>query len=78
MKDKLTIFVERLNKIGIKLELVSNYPWVYLYKVNGNLIKEKHYSDSGFTIGFLPIINDTDFKFISELDLIFNVIRKYL
>jgi len=75
--DKLTIFVNRLKAIGIELELVLNYPWVYLYKVNGQYIVEKQDSDHGFTIGYLPIRPDQSFKF-KELDNTFKVIRKYL
>ena len=75
--DKLTIFVDRLKAIGIELELVSNYPWVYLHKVNCQLVKGKQDSDYGFTIGYLPIRPDQSFKF-KELDNTFKVIRKYL
>ena len=29
-------FVKRLDKIGIKVELVGNYPWLYLDKINAS------------------------------------------
>lgn len=34
MKDKLKVFIERLKKIGINIELVGNYPWIYLHRIN--------------------------------------------
>jgi hypothetical protein len=72
MTDKLTIFIERLAKIGIKIELAGNYPWIYLKSVNGNTIKETYLANHGWTIGFL----NKEFKF-TELKEIFNIIRKY-
>lgn len=74
--EKLTIFVERLQKIGIKVELVSNYPWIYLDKVNDNKVTEKFEGNHGFTIGFLPIRRDRPFHF-TDLKYIFEIIRKY-
>lgn len=70
--DKLDIFVNRLKKIGIKIELLGNVPWIYLDKVNGNEVKDKHASDWGFVLGY------RNRKFVFEdLDKIFKVIRKY-
>lgn len=74
--EKLDIFVERLKKIGIIIELVGNYPWIYLDKVNGNKVKEKFEGNHGFTIGFLPIRPDKPFHF-TDLKYIFEIIRKY-
>ena len=33
-KNEITVFVERLKKIGITIELAGNIPWIYLDKVN--------------------------------------------
>jgi hypothetical protein len=71
--EKLTIFIERLQKIGINTTYTSNYPWVYIETVNNSRIKEKHASDWGFVVGY----SGKDFKF-ENLSKIFNVIRKYL
>jgi len=70
------IFVARMEKLGVKLELSSNYPWVYLDKVNGNTVDDKFRSDHYFTIGFMPIRFNGEFKF-TDLNEIFKVIRKY-
>jgi len=42
-------FVERLQKIGIIVELTGNYPWIYLDKVNGKQVTGKFQADHGFT-----------------------------
>ena len=31
-------FINRLNKIGIKIDLVDNYPWIYINKMKLNNI----------------------------------------
>lgn len=46
---KIDAFVKRLEKIGIKVELAGNFPWVYLYAVNGKKVTEKFGSYHGFT-----------------------------
>jgi len=53
--DKLKRFIDRCEKIGIKLECSSNFPWIYLDKINGQEVDEKFHSEYGFTIAFLPI-----------------------
>lgn len=78
MKDQLEILKDRLNKIGIEIELMGNYPWIYLYSVNGNKIKEKDYfyGNHGFTIAFLPIKRDIPLT-ILDISKTFKIIRKY-
>ena len=39
--DKLSIFINRLKKLGIVIELFGNYPWIYLGKINGKNVTEK-------------------------------------
>ena len=39
--DKITVFVERLKKIGIDVKLSGNFPWVYITEICGKRIKEK-------------------------------------
>lgn len=74
---ELETFKARLKRIGIEIKLISNYPWVYLYKVNGKLVTEKSHSDYLFTIAFSPVVVGNKLKFI-ELEKTFKVIRKYL
>lgn len=75
--EQLEIFKKRLEKIGIEVELVANFPWIYLNKINGDLIKEKYMADHGFTIAFIPISKNKPFHF-TDLNTIFKLIRKYL
>lgn len=74
--DKLSAFVNRLNRIGVNVELVGNYPWVYIDKINGKEVEEKFRGNHGFTLAFLPIKPDTDTEF-TDISEIFKLIRKY-
>jgi hypothetical protein len=69
--------VVRLKKLNISLEISSNYPWLYLRKVNGKLVKELYQSEHGFVIGYSPIRIDSVYK-LNDLSVIFKTIRKYL
>ena len=75
---KLDIFMQRMNKLGIDIQLSGNYPWVYIDKVDGNRIKKEDYfqGNHGFTITFLPIRKDQEMKF-TDIGKIFELIRKY-
>jgi uncharacterized protein YkuJ len=72
--DELNRFVNRLNKIGVELTLVGNYPWIYLSEVNGKTVTEVYKSERNFTIGFYPI--GDSFRF-TNLPKVFTIIRKY-
>jgi DNA-dependent RNA polymerase auxiliary subunit epsilon len=74
--DKIQIFKNRLNKIGIEINLTGNFPWIYLDTVNGNKVKEKFMANHGFTIAFLPLKSDKQLEF-TDIKEIFNIIRKY-
>lgn len=74
--EKVTIFVNRLQKIGIKIELVGNFPWIYLDKVNDKKVTEKFQAKHGFTIAFLPIRKGQELKF-TDIAEIFKIIYKY-
>ena len=37
-------FINRLGKLGIEVDLISNFPWIYLYKINSKKVKEKNNS----------------------------------
>lgn len=73
---RIKSFVERLKKIGIDVELGANFPWIYLLKVNGNIVTEQYHSDYGYTIAFLPIKKHIEFDFL-DIGETFKIIRKY-
>jgi hypothetical protein len=74
----LNRLVPRLKKIGINIEMVGNYPWIYLEKVNGNRIKREDFfrGNHGFTIAFLPIRTDQTME-LTDIKKVFEIIRKY-
>lgn len=76
MNDVLIIFVNRMNKIGINVKLICNFPWIYIIEINGKKINEKFQSDYGFTVSFLPIRNTQNITF-TDISEIFKLIRKY-
>ena len=38
---ELETFRNRLSRIGINIDLASNFPWVYLVKINGIPVTER-------------------------------------
>ncbi len=72
--DNITIFVNRLKKIGIDVEFMAKTPWIYLTYISGKRVKEKNESEYGFTIGYLHN-NGCDFAYLKET---FELIRKYI
>ena len=70
--NTIEVFINRLKRIGIEVELFGNYPWIYLDKVNGKRVTEKFEGNHGFTIAFQN--KEVEFTDISE---IFKLIRKY-
>lgn len=76
MKKKITSFIHRLKKIGIEIELVGNYPWIYLDKINGKKVSEKFLGNHGFVIGFTPLRPNQEFEF-TDIKEIFIILRKY-
>lgn len=74
MKDKLTILIDRLKKIGITIELGGNYPWIYIDKVDGKRVTDRYLGNHGFTIAFAKLKGGVELTDITE---IFKIIRKY-
>ena len=74
--EKLTIFINRMKKIGIDIELFGNYPWIYIDTINGKKVKELFEGNHGFTIAFLPVKKDQKLEF-TDINKIFKLIRKY-
>jgi hypothetical protein len=77
-EDKITVFVERLKKIGIEVKLVGNYPWVYIDEICGIKVKEKFYGNHGFTLIFLPVRTDRPPSNFTDIGETFKLIRKYV
>ena len=75
-KDKITVFVERLQKIGVEVKLGCNYPWIYIDNINGKRVTETFQANHGFTIAFLPIKKEQEIAF-TDITEIFKLIRKY-
>lgn len=75
-KQQLDTLKNRLSKLGIEIEYIANFPWIYLNKINGQVVKEKYEANHGFTVAFLPVRVDKDFYF-TDLGEIFKLIRKY-
>jgi hypothetical protein len=69
-------FINRMKSIGITLECIGNYPWVYIDKINGKRVTEIFHAEHGFTIGFQPTNNSKEFKF-TDMKEIFKLIRRY-
>lgn len=75
--DRLTIFVNRMERIGVDVKLAGNYPWIYLDSINGVRVKENFQGNHGFTVAFLPIKKDKEIEF-TDIKEIFKLIRKYV
>lgn len=73
---KLTTFIERMKKLGIEIELMGNYPWIYIHTINGKRVTEKFQGNHGFTIAFTPIKTGQELNF-TDITEIFKLIRKY-
>ena len=73
---KLNTFIKRMEKLNINVELIGNYPWIYIHKINDKRVTEKFHADHGFTIGFLPIRVEQEFAF-TDIGEIFKIVRKY-
>lgn len=71
--DKLSIFINRMKKIGIYITLSGNYPWVYIESINGKRVIETFMANHGFTVAFVN--KEVEFTDIPE---VFKLIRKYL
>ena len=74
--NKIDIFVKRLQKLNINLELVMNFPWIYINKINGKRVTETFRAEHGFTLAFLPIRVNQELDF-TDIKEIFKLIRKY-
>jgi hypothetical protein len=76
-QDKLTVFVDRMNRIGIDIKLAGNYPWIYINSINGKRVTETFEANHGFTVAFLPVRADKELE-LTDIGEIFKLIRKYV
>jgi len=76
VKDKLTIFIDRMKNLGINVELIGNYPWIYIHTINGVRVTERFMANHGFTIAFTPVKLGEELSF-TDIGEIFKLIRKY-
>lgn len=76
--NEINIFVERLKKIGIEVELIGNVPWIYLHKVNGNVVKEEDWTANyGYTVAWTGVRYGDEPHLDKDLKRTFEIIRKY-
>ena len=75
-EDKITVFIGRLDKIGIEVKLSGNYPWIYIERINGKSVTETFQANHGFTVAFTPIKKGQEIQF-TDITEIFKLIRKY-
>jgi len=76
--NEIQIFINRMRKIGIELELEGNVPWIYLKSVNGNRVREIDYNaNHGYTIAWYPVRLGEKPHLDSDLNRTFDIIRKY-
>ena len=74
--EELHLLKEKLDRIGIDVTFASNYPWIYIDRINGKKVTERFKAEHGFTVAFLPVRRDMPFHF-TDLKEIFKLIRKY-
>jgi len=72
---ELQTFIRRMNKLGYKLQLNFNFPWIYLQSINGEIVKEHQFSEHGWTIAISPF-NSEKVNFINLKNTL-KLIRKY-
>jgi hypothetical protein len=76
--NEIEVFINRMRKIGIELELEGNVPWIYLKSVNGNRVREIDYNaNHGYTIAWYPVRLGDKPHLDSDLNRTFDIIRKY-
>ena len=75
--EPLTVFRNRLLKIGIDCQFIGNYPWIYLDSVNGIKVKGNFEGNHGFTAFFLPVRADKEMR-MTDITIVFSKIRETL
>ena len=75
-EQRLIDFKRRLKRIGISIEIGTNFPMVYLEKINGRKVKERFYSDYKWCFAMLPKKDHHQIRFIDNFET-FDLIRSY-
>ena len=75
--NKVSRLVQRLEKLNINIELMGNFPWVYIIKINNTPVTKVYYSEHNFTIILLEIRNNQKTNEFINIRKMFNLIRKY-
>ena len=75
-EDKIAIFINRLQKIGVEVKLGGNYPWIYIEHINGKRVTETFQANHGFTLAFTPIKKEQEIEF-TDITEIFKLLRNY-
>jgi hypothetical protein len=79
MNDILSTLRNRMLRIGIEVEFVGNYPWIYLDRVNGIRIRREDFTaNHGFNIAWYGIRNEDKIRFAEEPKTIIALIRRYV
>ena len=69
-------FIRRMDKLGIDIGLIGNYPWIYLDTVNGKRVKGTFQANHGFTAFILDV--NTGEHHLADRNILFNKIREML
>ena len=75
MIDRLSKFRTRLEKIGIHVTFVANYPWIYFDTINGKEVTGTFHAEHGWTAFFLQ--HDGAYKF-SDRKEVFKKVRELI
>jgi hypothetical protein len=78
-QDPLSTLRQRMQRIGIEIELSGNYPWIYLDRVNGIRIRQEDFTaNHGFNIAWYGIRNGDKIKLAEDPKTIIALIRRYV
>jgi hypothetical protein len=78
-QDPLSTLRQRMQRIGIEIELSGNYPWIYLDRVNGIRIRREDFTaNHGFNIAWYGIRNEDKIKLAEDPKTIIALIRRYV
>ena len=78
-RDPLSALRERLQRIGIEIEMSANYPWIYLDYVNGIRVRREDFTaNHGFNIAWYGIRNEDKIRLAEEPKTIIALIRRYV
>lgn len=68
-------FNRRMKKLGIKIEYISNIPWIYIRRINDKPVTENFQANHGFCAFWYPVKNDQTVVF-SDRRKVFELIRR--